>query len=66
MYTLIRYLDGRLQEAIVLSAAGDKMRVAIPGCDDAVAFTFRKDAWVSEEENIPVEIEFLASTVEDQ
>ncbi len=64
MFTLIRYLDGHLEEAILLSIRGDMMRVAIPGCDDAVAFTLRGGAWVSDE-NVPVEIEFLAARGED-
>jgi len=41
----------------VLSTCGTIVRVAIPGCDDSVEFSYRGGQWLSEEGE-PVEIEF--------
>ena len=65
MYMLIRYFDGRLREAILLSLSGQVMRVAIPGTDDAVEFTLRDGQWVSDE-NGTIEIEFLGAMADDE
>lgn len=64
MIILIRYFDGRLQGAILLSITGDAMRVAIPGLGDATEFTLHKGQWFSDGGD-PVEIEFNAAEAED-
>ncbi len=56
---IIKWVGGQA-EGIVLSTFGSMIRVAIPGCDDAVEFSNRGGYWFSEEGE-PVEIEFPAS-----
>jgi hypothetical protein len=45
----IQHRDGRSIEAILLCHADGRIRVQIPGCDDATEFRQFKDIWVSED-----------------
>jgi hypothetical protein len=56
MRLLIRYLNGYGQDAILLAAMENRIRVAAPGRDDAVEFRFVEGHWISEALE-PVEIE---------
>ena len=61
---LMRHYDGRREEAILLSVAGDSMRVALAGHDDCLELRLYDGQWVTET-NEAVEIEFIAGTAED-
>jgi len=56
MRLLIRYLNGLGQDAILLASMENRIRVAIPGRDDATEFLFIEGQWISEQMD-PVEIE---------
>ncbi len=56
MRLLIRYPSGYGQDAILLAAMENRIRVAIPGRDDAMEFRFVEGHWISEALE-PVEIE---------
>jgi hypothetical protein len=53
----ITYANGTVLTAIVLSRDEEKIRAIAPGCDDVLAFTRIRGAWVSEELE-PVTIQF--------
>ena len=57
MRILIRYSDSTVQAAILLSTIGSRVRAAVPGCDDAVEFTWTSQRWLAENGQA-VEIEF--------
>ena len=57
MRLLVRYLDGCLQAAIPIAMFDGRLRVAIPGCDDAVGFRWANGQWLAEDGG-PVEIQF--------
>ena len=61
MYILLRHLDGRLEEGIVLSVGSNFMRIAIAGAQDTVMFMLRDAHWVSDDNDV-VEIECMAPT----
>ena len=44
---IIQYPDGRVMETLVLAMADSRMRVAVPGGDDAVEFTNVSGTWIS-------------------
>ena len=50
---------GAQSEGILLSTCGSIVRVAIPGCDDSVEFSYRGAHWFSESGE-PMEIEYPA------
>lgn len=60
---LIRHYDGRREEAMLLSVAGNAMRVALPGRDDCAELRLYGEQWVTET-NEAIEIEFIG-TAED-
>jgi hypothetical protein len=53
----ITYFNGTVLEAIVLSHDDGQIRVLAAGCDDVLAFTRIRGAWISEDIE-PVTIEF--------
>jgi hypothetical protein len=54
---ILIYADGKRTEAILLARSENRLRVAIPGCDDPVEFTDVHGTWVSEDCE-PVRVEF--------
>ena len=56
MRLLIRYRGGECRQAITLAGIGDRLRVAMPGCDDAVEFRWADGKWLTEGGE-PVEIQ---------
>lgn len=54
---LIRYRNGLLVEAVILSLTGTKMRVALKEGDDVTEFRLIKDIWISEDGE-PVAFDF--------
>jgi hypothetical protein len=58
MGIIIRHLDGRLEQAFLMSVRGNVMRVLRPGYDDTAEFTVQERVLLSEA-NEPVEIEFM-------
>jgi hypothetical protein len=54
---ILTYADGSRTEAILLARSENKIRVAIPGIDDPVEFTYLHATWVSEDCE-PVRVEF--------
>ncbi len=60
MYLLIRYSNGEVVEAVVLSARGNRMRIAISGDDDASELMRDGSQWFSGTGE-SVEFEFVAS-----
>ena len=48
MHVIISYRDGRRVEAIALAAGADRMRISVPGCDDAVALSQTQSGWITE------------------
>ncbi len=58
MRLAVRFFDGSLVPAIMLSAIGDRIiRASVPGCDDAVQFRCNGGNWFDEAGNI-VQIQF--------
>ncbi len=57
MRILIRYLDGSLRAAMVLAVLGNRLRVALPGCEDVEELRWADRQWLNEDCH-PVEIEF--------
>lgn len=53
----IRYTDGQIQEAVLLSRTETTMRIALEKHDDVVALTRVHDVWVSDECE-PVQVDF--------
>jgi hypothetical protein len=53
----IRYANGRILEAVVLSRMETTMRVATPGCDDSLELNEIHGVWVTDDCE-PVEVEF--------
>ena len=51
------YADGSRTEAFLLARKEDKIRVAIPGCDDPLELTNVHGTWVSEDCE-PVRVEY--------
>jgi hypothetical protein len=60
MRLLIRYFDGSTHAAVLMGAIGTRLRVAVPGHDDAIEFRRAGDHWLAENGD-PVEIEFHAA-----
>jgi hypothetical protein len=60
MRLLIRYVDGSIRIAMFLAVIGSRIRVALPGSDDAVEYPWAGGAWC-DESCAPVEIEFEPS-----
>lgn len=54
---IIRYSDGSIVEAAVVTRDENRVRVAVRGADDLLEFNKVKDTWVSEDLE-PVEIQF--------
>lgn len=52
----ICFRDGRSEEAILLAARDNAVRVAIRDCDDSAEFRLHNGQWLSEA-NLPVHIE---------
>jgi hypothetical protein len=57
---LIRYRNGLLAEAVILSLTGSKMRVALKDADDVLELRLIKDMWVTEDGE-PVTFDFTLS-----
>ena len=53
----IRYANGQILEAVLLSRTETTLRVAIPGSEDSAEFTLIHGVWVSEDCE-PAEVEF--------
>ena len=53
----IRYSNGTVLHALLLSHAGDVIRAAAPFKDDVLIFTLQNDSWISENCE-PVTLEF--------
>lgn len=60
MLMLIRFYDGRSEEAILLANRGNTLRVAIRDCDDSAEFRYDSGVWLSEND-VPVRIELAES-----
>ena len=61
MHLTLSYSDGRIVEAVVLSATADRMRISIPDYDDAVDLRMEQDTWILESGE-RVEIEAIVRT----
>jgi hypothetical protein len=58
----ITYPNGTVLTAIVLSRDEEAIRAIAPGCDDVLAFTRIRGAWVSEElEPVTIQFEYQAA-----
>ncbi len=55
---MIRHLDGRLEQVLLLSVTGSALRILRPGSDDTAECTVHTGTLRSEA-NEPVEIEFI-------
>ncbi len=53
----IRYVNGQILEAVLLSRTETTIRVAIPGCDDSLELNLIHGMWVAEDCE-PVQVEF--------
>ena len=53
----IRYTNGQIHEAVLLSRTETTMRLALQGHDDIVVLTLVNDVWVSDECE-PVQVDF--------
>ena len=53
----LTYADGSTTEALVLAQTENRMRVAIPGADDAIELTNVRGTWISEDCE-PVRVQF--------
>jgi len=60
MHLMIRHLDGRLEDAVILAISADRMRISIPNCDDTTELHLAQGVWMNENHE-PVEIEALIS-----
>ena len=58
MHLTLSYSDGRILEAVVLSASADRMRISIPDYEDVVELRMDQDNWILESGE-PVEIESI-------
>ena len=45
----IRYADGSVMDARILSLRGNTMRMAVRNCDDALKVTFSNGRWFSDD-----------------
>lgn len=63
MYLLLSFADGKIIEAVVLSASVDRMRISIPGCEDVLELRNEQDFWILESGE-RVEIESIVSANE--
>ncbi len=48
MRMLLHWRDGSILPAILISTVGDRLRVAIPACEDAVDFRWADGRWIDE------------------
>jgi hypothetical protein len=60
MHIILRYPDGRRVEALLLYREPDRMRVAIPGRNDALELTPVGERWV-DDDGQKVSVEALLS-----
>jgi len=60
MHITIRFFDGRLVDAVVLAVGAGRMRISLPGNDDAKELAVANGTWVIENHE-PVELEALVS-----
>jgi hypothetical protein len=60
MEIIIRHLDGRREEAVMLAVSVDRMRISSPGCEDTMELQFTQGTWTNENHE-PLEIEALIS-----
>ena len=58
MHLTISFSDGRRVDAVVLAVSADRMRISIPGIDDATELRATQGAWFTETGE-PVEIESI-------
>jgi hypothetical protein len=58
MYLIICNSNCERSECMLLAATADRMRLAVPGCVDAVELTRKQGQWVLEGQE-PVELESL-------
>jgi hypothetical protein len=65
MQLRVHYSDGTCDEAILLIQIGSRIRVAVPGGDDALEFTKRGEIWLAESGE-RVKIEFNAKAANDR
>lgn len=60
MHLTMTYFDGRRIEGVVLAVSAERMRISIPGQEDAVELTLHQSVWMTEEQE-PVEIDALVA-----
>ena len=63
MELFVKYLNGTVEPAVLLSSSFGRLRVARPGCDDATEFTFAHGQWLGEDGNA-VQIRFYVPSGE--
>ena len=62
----IRYADGRIHEAVLLSRTDDTLRVAVKNTDDVQVFNCINGTWVSEDcEPVRIDFEWQRRTREE-
>ena len=62
MYLMLSYADGKIVEAVVLSANGDRMRISIPNYEDVLELRNEQDGWILENgERVEIESVILAN-----
>ena len=61
MHLTLSYSDGRILEAVVLSASADRMRISIPDYEDVMELRMEHDTWILETgERVEIESIILA------
>ncbi len=62
MHLMLSYEDGKIVEAVVLSANGDRMRISIPNYEDTVELRSEQDGWMLESgERVEIECIVVAN-----
>lgn len=64
MQLIISYADGRRIDAVVASVSEERMRIFVPGCDDAVELRLKEGRWVDGEEVVTLDAVITASDSE--
>ena len=60
----IRFWTGAEWDGVLLGSKGRKMRIAVPGCDDAVELRSRGGQWFAENGD-PVQIDLIPADRQD-
>ncbi len=63
MHLTMTYFDGRRIGGVVLAVSAERMRISIPGQEDAVELTLHQSVWMTEEQE-PVEIDALVAAAD--